>query len=169
MWESPVYIETFIHKQTMNQTTLKKGSPRFCTKSPTYCTNIIKGVGVGLDSSGLLINVVRIFLCHPFIHVPFYMQGFIQGGGGGGLEFPPPEILKLSMVIIVLSQVLNNNLVPDCVRSNLRGSKIQNFPGGHAPRPPLVGTHACACVSVLSHTCYHPVPPHPNSKSCMKP
>ena len=91
MWESPVYIETFIHKQTMNQTTLKKGSPRFCTKSPTYCTNIIKGVGVGLDSSGLLINVVRIFLCHPFIHVPFYMQGFIQGEGGGGLEFPPPR------------------------------------------------------------------------------
>ena len=28
------------------------------------------------------------------------------------------------MVIIVLSQVLNNNLVPDCVRSNLRGSKF---------------------------------------------
>ena len=31
---------------------------------------------------------------------------FIQRGEG-------PEILKLSMVIIVLSQVLNNNLVPD--------------------------------------------------------
>ena len=50
-------------------------------------------------------------------------------GGRGALEFllppshnfPPPEILKLSMVIIVLSQVLNKNLVPDCVRSNLRG------------------------------------------------
>ena len=57
--------------------------------------------------------------------------------GGGPWKFPPPsEILKLSMVI-VLSQVLNNNLVPDCVRSNLRGSKFKIFPGGgHAPRPP---------------------------------
>ena len=58
----------------------------------------------------------------------------------GALEFPPlpptQEILKLSMVIIVLSQVLNNNLVPDCVRSNLRGSKFKIFPEGHAPRPP---------------------------------
>ena len=62
-----------------------------------------------------------------------YMQGFIQRGGGRGLEFPPPEILELSMVIIVLSQVLNNNLVTDCVRNNLRGSK---FLGEHAPRPP---------------------------------
>ena len=61
-------------------------------------------------------------------------QGFIQRGD---LEFPPPplppEIIKLSMVIIVLSQVLNNNLVPDCIRSNLRGSKFN--------RTPLVGTH----------------------------
>ena len=48
---------------------------------------------------------------------------------------PPPEILKLSMVINVLSQVLNNNLVPDCVRSNLRGSKFKNFLAEHAPRP----------------------------------
>ena len=51
---------------------------------------------------------------------------------------PPQEILKLSMDIIVLSQVLDNNLVPDCVRSNLRGSK---FLGGLAPSPPR--RHAC--------------------------
>ena len=63
---------------------------------------------------------------------------------GGGLDSPPapisfpplppptPEILKLSMVIIVLSQVLSNNLVPDC---NLRGSKFKA-----CPQTPLVGT-----------------------------
>ena len=49
---------------------------------------------------------------------------------------PPPEILKLSMVIIVLSLVLNNNLVPDCIRSNLRGSKLKILLGEHAPRLP---------------------------------
>ena len=51
------------------------------------------------------------------IHVQL---GFIRGGGGGGgAGISPQEILKLSMVIIVLSQVLNNNLVPDYIRSNL--------------------------------------------------
>ena len=56
----------------------------------------------------------------------------------------PPEILKLSMVI-VLSQVLNSNLVPNCIRSNLRGSKFKIFLGGGAtiillpscPPPPI--------------------------------
>ena len=56
-----------------------------------------------------------------------------EGGGRGGAGISLPEILKLS---IVLSQVLKNNLVPDCVRSNLRGSKFKIFLGGHAPRPP---------------------------------
>ena len=59
----------------------------------------------------------------------------------GAGKFPPshnspPEILKLSMVIIVLSQVLNNNLVSDCIRSNLSGSKFKIFLGQHAPTPP---------------------------------
>ena len=89
-------------------------------------------------------------------------QGFIQIGGGG-LEFPsPPEILKLSMVIIVLSQVLNNNLVPDCVRSNLRGSKFKIFLGGHAPRPPSRHTHLCVCehaFTTLLSSYNHPVSP----------
>ena len=58
------YVGIF-HSWTMNQTTLKRGSPRFCTKSSTAQYN--KG---GLDGSELVINVVRIFLCHPFIHVP---------------------------------------------------------------------------------------------------
>ena len=47
-----------------------------------------------------------------------------------------PETLKLNAVINVLSQVLNINLVPDCVRSNLRGSRFKIFLGEHATRPP---------------------------------
>ena len=58
-----------------------------------------------------------------------YTEFLTEGG------FPPPN-LEMSMVIIVLSQVLNNNLVPDCIRSNLRGSKFKIFLGAHAPRPP---------------------------------
>ena len=86
-----------------------------------------------------------------------------EGGGGHGVfppshNFPSPEILKLSMVINVLSQVLNNNLVPDCVRSNLRGSKFKIFLGGTCHHTPLVGTH----LHVRS-------PPPPKSKFCMKP
>ena len=57
-------------------------------------------------------------------------------GGGGGLEFPPQKIMKFSMNIIVLSQVLKNNLVPDCFRSNLRGSKFKIFLGSMPPDPP---------------------------------
>ena len=61
-------------------------------------------------------------------HRVSYRKG---GGGGGRAGIPsPPEILKLSMVIIVLSQVLNNNLVSDCIRSNLRGSKFKIGGGG---------------------------------------
>ena len=64
------------------------------------------------------------------------MQGFIQRGGlefpSPSHNFPPPEILKSSMVIVVLSQVLNNNLVPDCIRR-----EDLNFPGeGMPPDPP---------------------------------
>ena len=83
-----------------------------------------------------------------------YMWGGRGGGGGGGgvgIPPPPPKILKLSMVIIVLSQVLNNNLVPDCVRS-----MPPDLPSRH--------THLCTLLS----SCYHHVFP-PDSKSCMKP
>ena len=46
-----------------------------------------------------------------------HYQGFIRGG----LEFPPspPEILKLSVVIMVLSQVFDNNLVPEAIWEDL--------------------------------------------------
>ena len=43
---------------------------------------------------------------------------------------PPPEILKFSMVFGHLVCVIKINFVQDCVRSNLRRSKNQNFPGG---------------------------------------
>ena len=61
--------------------------------------------------------------------------------------------------------------VPDCVR---RGSKFKVFLGGGAcPQTPLVGTHAYACISMLTHAtiillCTILFSP-PNSKSCMKP
>ena len=41
------------------------------------------------------------------------VRGYIQNGGRGGTGIPPPplpEILKLSMIIIVLSQVLRTIL-----------------------------------------------------------
>ena len=101
---------------------------------------------------------------------------------GGGWNFlpqpqfpppppPPPRNLELSMVTIVLSQVLNNNLVPDCVSSNLRGSKFNIFVGGMPPDPPK--RHARLRMRTLLSSrytiLYHPVPLPPNSKSCMKP
>ena len=75
-------------------------------------------------------------LSTQFVKVQFSMdrQGFIQrggGGGGGGLESPPrhnflyPEILKLSMVIMLAIYMLLNICV------------IKMFGHlGHAPRPP---------------------------------
>ena len=88
------------------------------------------------------------------------MHGLIQSGP----EFPPQEILKLSIVIIVLSQVLNNHLVPDCVRSNLRGSKFKFFLGGMPLDPPSRHTNLCVCeraFATLLSSCYLPVPPPP--------
>ena len=97
-------------------------------------------------------------------------RGFrVSWGGGGELGFPqpqfPPEILKLSMIIMVLSQVLNNNLVPDCVRSNLRGSKFKISWGSMPPEAHTL-THAWVKVHHPATTMFSPPP---NSKSCMKP
>ena len=49
--------------------------------------------------------------------------------------------------------MLFGKFVPDCVRNNLRGSKLKIFLGGGAcPRTLLVGTHAYVHVSMLSYT-----------------
>ena len=117
-----------------------------------------------MQTGGVSVIEVTLFDCHVVScilhsgstsHITF--QVLIQRGGEGwNSPPPPPEMLKLSMVAIVLSQVLNNNLVPDC---NLRGSKFKIFLGGIPPDPP--SRHVC--VSGLSHatisSCYHPVFP----------
>ena len=90
-------------------------------------------------------------MCYSLLRVSY------RGGWGGGAgtpppqpQFPPPEVMELSMVIIVLSQVLNNNLVPDCIRSNLRGSKIQNFFSWKGREdPPSRHAHLCATIIML--------------------
>ena len=73
---------------------------------------------------------------------------------------PLPEILIFSMVIIVLSQVLNNNLVPDCVKAIWEGLNSKFSRGRHAP-----SSHAH--VSALSHATVILLPscslPLPNS------
>ena len=66
--------------------------------------------------------------------------------GRGALEFPPPEILKLSMVFILAIYMLLNismyhqNVWKSCHRLCQKQSErmqIQKFSwGGHAPRPP---------------------------------
>ena len=87
-------------------------------------------------------------------HFVVTCAGFHTEEGGAGIL--PTEILKLS---IVLSQVLSNNLVPDCVGSNPRGSKFKIFLGGACPQTPLVGTHTYACVSVLLRATIILLPP----------
>ena len=86
--------------------------------------------------------------------------GFYTEERGRGAGIPPSPSLtqkSLNWVWLLFSQVLNNNLVPDCVTSNLRGSKFQIFwgggggGGGVSLQTPLVGMHTYACVSVLSH------------------
>ena len=95
-------------------------------------------------------------------------------GEAPGIPPPPPEILKLSMIITVLSQVFNNNLVPDCIRSNLRISKFKFFLEDMPPDPSSRRAHLCMRERAFTRH-YHPTtilfppPPPPNSKSCMKP
>ena len=60
-------------------------------------------------------------MCQPWVRVSYR---------GGGLEFPPPRNLKIEYVF--LSQVLNNNLVSDCVRRDLNSK----FLGGYMPSDP---------------------------------
>ena len=106
-----------------------------------------------------------------YLFIQVHQHGSIQRGPWNSRPSPLPaqEILKLSMVIIVLSQVLNNNLVPDCVRSNLRGSKFRR--GGMSPDAPSRHSSWHVHEHAFAHN-YHPdtiLFPPPNSKSCMKP
>ena len=125
-----------------------------------------------LVTSHMYVTLLTYFFrrCEFGLTMPIVPRVSYRGGAWNSLPpLPLPEILKLSMVINALSQVLNNNLVPDCVRSNLRGSK---FLWEHAPHTPLVGTHAYVCVEVLSHTtiillppCFPPPPPPPQTEN----
>ena len=119
------------------------------------CATPISELGVCIHTTYIntyIHTYVRTYV-HIYIHTHrLKAQGFIQRGGRD-LEFPPQEILKLSMVIVVLSQVLSNNLIPDYVRSNLRGSKFKIFLGGGDMSPDPLSRHTCLCVlSVLFAT-----------------
>ena len=83
-------------------------------------------------------------------------------------NFPYPEILKLSMVIIIAIYMLLNvsmchqNVRKFCPRlRQKRSERYINIPGGGGggsmpPDPP--SRHACVSHTLLS-SCYHPVPP----------
>ena len=107
-------------------------------------------------------------------------QGFIQKGGGAGIppppishNFPYPEILKLSMVIIlailhVTERMCHQNVWKFCPRLHEKQSERYinskfSLGGGMPPDPPSRHT----CISHTTIICYHPVSP-PNSKSCIK-
>ena len=93
-------------------------------------------------------------------HCPIFFTKSEFHTGGGGLEFSSPRNLF---------EVEYGYFVPDCTRSNLRGSKFNIFLGEHAPDPTSRHTRLG-----VPFTCYyHPAtilsPPPPNSKFCMKP
>ena len=81
-----------------------------------------------------------------------YYQGFLQRGGGPGI-LPPRNLeieygyycgaISISYLYVTghtCKVLLFGKFVPDCTRSNLRGSKFKTFPGRgggvYAPRPP---------------------------------
>ena len=80
---------------------------------------------------------------------------------------PHPEILKLSMVIIVVPSILAilfymldtcvikmlfGKFISDCIRNNLRGSN-KIFLGGMPPDHPSRHAHLCMCKRAF--TCYY--------------
>ena len=96
-------------------------------------------------------------------------QGFIQRGRGAGITPPPSRNLEIEYGYYCFVTDINNNIVPDFVRSNLRGSKLKIFMReGRCPQTPLVGTHSYVFHTLLS-SCYHsialpPPRPHPQLK-----
>ena len=109
------------------------------------------------------------------IHHEFFVKWkeFLPMSGfhtGGALEFPPPPQESWNWVWLLLcfvTGVLNNNLVPDWIRTNLWVSKLKFFLGG-GDMPPDPRTLTCECAFARY---YHPATIlfPPNSKSCMKP
>ena len=97
------------------------------------------------------------------------MQGFM--GGRDGISTLPRNLeIEYGYYCFVTG---NNNLVSDCVRSNLRGSKFKIFLGKHDP---LASRHGQLRVRERTFARYYhpaailsppPPPPPPNSKSCM--
>ena len=101
------------------------------------------------------------------------LMWFHTEGGGGTLESPPPpppppeieygyycgainiSYLILRVTVCVIKMLLGQ-FVPNCVRSNLRGSKFKIYLGGMPPPP---SRHAC--LHTLLSSCYHPIPPPP--------
>ena len=77
-----------------------------------------------------------------------FMSNFCLIQGWTWIPPPPPHPLQpqfpptqkswnwVWLLLFCHRHILNNNLVPGCIRSNLRGSKFKIFLGGHAPRPP---------------------------------
>ena len=71
------------------------------------------------------------------------------------------------MVIIVLSQVLNNNLVPDCIKNNRRGSKFlgrsmsPDPPNKHADLRLHEHTFSCTTIILLPSFFFPPLTQNP--------
>ena len=98
--------------------------------------------------------------------------------GGGGPGIPPQNLeiehghfcspINISFLVLhvtghkyVSSKCFFGKFVPDCVRSNLRGSKFKIFLGGMPPDP---HTHMRALLSSY----YHHVPPPTQKKKTLK-
>ena len=107
----------------------------------------------------LLVHVVTLTVA-KYLHLPtvqFFLpnQNFLRGGGGGGgLEFSSPRNLF---------EVEYGYFVPDCTRSNLRGSKFNIFLGEHAPDPTSRHTRLGVPFTCYYHpaTILSPPPPPP--------
>ena len=108
----------------------------------------------------LLVHVVTLTVA-KYLHLPTVQiflpnQNFIRWGGGGW-NFPLPEIF--------LKLIKYGYFVPNCARSNLRGSKFNIFLGEHAPDPTSRHTRLGVPFTCYYHpaTILSPPPPTQNS------
>ena len=88
---------------------------------------------------------------YPLLQLCLSSSGSVVQRGVGGWKFPPlsnhnfpPPPKKSWYWVWLLLSGINNNHVPDFIRSNLRGSKFKIFlrGGGGMPPGPQVGMHA---------------------------